>query len=152
MSYFIVEIPDNDDPNDPTSPQELALAIQNRLTDVVLDNGDTVYFNYVKVHAVTDDDTSYVLLQEGGSSDSIYVHAHETEEDAEADRYSCRDDGSYRTTPVMAVPPVLAALGEVFYGFLDDFCRLANDMGFPEGDNPHEDEDAGVLEDEGGLA
>lgn len=131
--YFVIEVPDAF----PIDADGLQARMQNFLsTDGLREQ--------VKVTGGDDSDakTAFILLQEGGSSDSIYVHAHETEEEAEADRYSCRDDGSYRTTPVIEAPPLLTALGEVFYEFLDSFCRLANDMDYPEGDNPYaEDEE-----------
>lgn len=86
----------------------------------------------------TDKKPSYVLIQEGGSSLELYVHAHPTELEAEQDRFSCRDDGSYRTSPVIEVPPELAALGETFYGFLDEFVKLTTQLDYPEGDAPDE--------------
>jgi hypothetical protein len=132
--YFVVEVPDD--------------------SAVTVDTLRTVLSNpEVKITGGADSDkTAFVLLQQGGSSDSIYVHSHETEDDAEADRYNCRDNGAYNTSSIIEAPPLLSALGEVFYEFLDEFCRLANDMSMPEGDNPYAGEDDEALEDEGGLA
>ncbi|MBO9471534.1 hypothetical protein J7355_15700 [Endozoicomonas sp. G2_2] len=47
--------------------------------------------------------TLYAVMQEGGSSGEGYLHLHETEEDAEADRESCEEDGSYRTSAVFTI-------------------------------------------------
>lgn len=82
---------------------------------------------------------SFVLLQEGGSSQELYVHAHETGAEADADRISCRDDGSYRTTPVVEIAPELAVLGEVFYEAVEAIIGTLGDMGYPEGDSPEDD-------------
>lgn len=50
------------------------------------------------------DEISYLLLQEGGSSTEIYLHGHESEEDANNDRINCSSDGAYRTSAPIAVP------------------------------------------------
>lgn len=46
---------------------------------------------------------AYALIQEGGSSDELYLHVHDTLEDAEADRLDCAD-GAYRTTEPVELP------------------------------------------------
>lgn len=60
----------------------------------------------------------YIVVQEGGSSTELYVHAHPTLADAEDDRQICAAAG-YRTSPVTEVPEVLLALGSIFYSALD---------------------------------
>lgn len=50
----------------------------------------------------------YVLIQEGGSSSELYVHSHDTLEDANADRESSASDGAYRTSPAFQVSGALA--------------------------------------------
>lgn len=49
----------------------------------------------------------YVLIQEGGSSSELYVHSHDTLEDANADRESSAS-GAYRTSPAFQVSGALA--------------------------------------------
>jgi hypothetical protein len=125
--YFVVEVPDES----AMTAEDLAATVKS---------ATALHADGVKVTGGDGaGETSYVLLQEGGSSQSIYVHAHATEEEAEADRFSCRDDGSYRTSSFIAAPPLLQALGEVFYGFLDEFCRLGNELDYPVGANPYAD-------------
>lgn len=46
----------------------------------------------------------YALIQEGGASDELYLHVHDTLEEAEADRRDCGDDGAYRTTNPIEFP------------------------------------------------
>lgn len=58
---------------------------------------------------------AFALVQEGGSSCELYVHAHDNYEDAEADRIDCAQDGSYRTGGIVEIAPPLRALGELFY-------------------------------------
>lgn len=74
---------------------------------------------------------SYVLVQEGGSSNELYVHAHATLIEAEDGRKSCAE-AAYRTSHALEVPPELAALGEVFYSFLDEFVHLPRQLSYPE--------------------
>lgn len=57
---------------------------------------------------------AFIVLQEGGSSLEIYVHAHSSEEEAEEDRVSCAR-GAYRTSAPIEVDAAVAGLGEVFY-------------------------------------
>jgi len=92
---------------------------------------DAVEVEYSAADAVLVDEASspaFMLIQEGGSSSELYVHAHSSEEDAIEDRYSCTEDGSYRTSPVVEVPPVVAALGEMFYETVEALLRASNDL------------------------
>jgi len=68
---------------------------------------------------------AFAVIQEGGSSDELYLHSLPNEDDAEEDRYSCAEAGSYRTSPVVEVPPVLAALGEVFYETAESLLKAS---------------------------
>ncbi len=72
---------------------------------------------------------AYVVIQEGGSSGEIYVHAADSEAAAEDFRESCRDEGGYRTSDVIEVPAALAAQGEALYALLEEVLRA--DRGFP---------------------
>ena len=45
----------------------------------------------------------YALIQEGGSSGELYLHVHDTLEEAEADRQRCAE-GAYRTTEPKEMP------------------------------------------------
>ncbi|WP_157657726.1 hypothetical protein [Burkholderia ubonensis] len=55
-----------------------------------------------------DEEPVYVLIQEGGSSYELYIHAHHTLDEADADRVSCEDNGAYRTSDIIEVPTSLA--------------------------------------------
>lgn len=72
----------------------------------------------------------YVLVQEGGSSSELYLHAHATLEDAEADRVSCAEHGSYRTSSVVEVPADLAAHPR-FYEVVEQLVRAAVNISYP---------------------
>jgi hypothetical protein len=73
---------------------------------------------------------SYVLVQEGGTSEELYLHAHESLEHAQADRQSCEDDGAYRTTDILEIPSRLANRPG-FYEHTESLLRLLPTMGFP---------------------
>lgn len=60
------------------------------------------------VSAKAEDEPVYVLIQEGGSTYELYIHAHPTLDEAEADRVSCEEDGAYRTSDIIEVPRSLA--------------------------------------------
>lgn len=71
---------------------------------------------------------SYALVQQGGSSSELYLHAHPTRDEAEADRIDCALDGAYSTSEVVEVPAVLAALGEVFYAAVDEILGASTGL------------------------
>jgi len=71
---------------------------------------------------------AFAVIQEGGSSDELSVHSHSTKDDAEEDRYSCAEDGSYRTSQVVPIPPALAALGEVFYETAESLLKASAEL------------------------
>lgn len=73
---------------------------------------------------------SYVLVQEGGTSAELYLHAHESLEHAQADRESCEEDGAYRTTDILEIPSRLADRPG-FYEHAESLLRLMPTMGFP---------------------
>lgn len=73
----------------------------------------------------------YVLLQEGGSSSELYIHAHESREDAEDDRVRCEDNGAYRTSEIIEVPASLANHPS-FYSIAEQLVALTATLGFPE--------------------
>jgi len=87
----------------------------------------------------------YVLVQEGGSSHELYVHAWDSREDAEQDRINCTRDGAYRTSPVIEVPRDLADHPE-FYAVLEETLLLTQDLSCvdvpDEDDYEHDDEAA----------
>jgi hypothetical protein len=60
----------------------------------------------------------------------LYLHAHESLEDAQADRESCEDDGAYRTTDILEIPSRLADQPG-FYEHTESLLRLMPMMGFP---------------------
>lgn len=86
-----------------------------------------------------DDELVYVLIQEGGSSGELYVHAHLSEDEAEADRISCSREGAYRTTPILALPRSLAN-GEPFYEAVERVLAATNELDYPTpGDGSDDD-------------
>ncbi len=72
----------------------------------------------------------YVLIQEGGSSQELYIHAHSTREEAEEDRRSCCEDGSYRTSDILEVPASLANHPK-FYEFAEQLARATLTLDYP---------------------
>jgi hypothetical protein len=76
------------------------------------------------------DKMSYVLIQEGGASDELYIHAHESMEDAEADRVECEENGAYRTSDILEIPSALADYPG-FYEQAEAVLRLKSTLGFP---------------------
>jgi hypothetical protein len=97
-----------------------------------------------EVIAKADEDatkSAFLVIQEGGSSMEMYAHGHDTLEDAEADRFSCRDGGSYRTSEVIEVPETLASHPD-FWDIAEQIAKAALDVDYPEGDNPNATEEA----------
>jgi len=82
------------------------------------------------------DDIVYVLVQEGGASDELYIHAHPSPGEAEDDRHSCAE-AAYRTSDILSVPRSLADQPG-FYEILEDVLRASNSLSYPE---PRPDED-----------
>lgn len=74
---------------------------------------------------------AFVVIQEGGTSEELYVHAHDTEDAAQADRIECAA-GSYRTTEPVQIPAELAKLGEVFYSTVEAILESLNTLDYPE--------------------
>lgn len=80
------------------------------------------------------EDVVYVLIQEGGSSCELYMHAHSTRADAEDDRISCRDDGAYQTSEVIVPVPRSLAEHPEFYAVAEKLLTASKNLGFPEGE------------------
>lgn len=76
----------------------------------------------------------YILIQEGGSSCELYIHTHTTRADAEADRVSCRDAGSYRTSEDIIEVPASLANHPMFYEFAEMLIGATTKLGFPSHD------------------
>jgi hypothetical protein len=112
---FVVEVPDN------------VKATREELAGVLQMYDATV---------IAADKPAFVLIQEGGSSTEQYLHWHDTLEEAEQDRYDCRDDGSYRTSPVVEVPAIFAALAGDFEEIVQAIVDAADDIDYPDGPNP----------------
>lgn len=73
----------------------------------------------------------YVLVQEGGSSIELYLHAHETRALAQSDRAACADEGAYRTSPVVEVPASLATHPQ-FYEVVEQILAASLNLSFNE--------------------
>lgn len=67
---------------------------------------------------------AFVVVQQGGSSSEVYIHAASTHADAEAFREEC-ERGAYETSDVIEVPAVLAAHGETLYEVLEAVAQAA---------------------------
>ena len=74
----------------------------------------------------------YTLIQEGGSSTELYVHAHATIEEAEGDREDCASNGGYRTSEVVVLPPILAAVSGPVYEYVEAMLDAASELDFPD--------------------
>jgi hypothetical protein len=75
----------------------------------------------------TDAETAqvFVLIQEGGSSLELYIHAHSSRGEAEEDRVNCEDNGAYRTSEILEVPESLADMAG-FYELAEKLvCAVA---------------------------
>lgn len=70
----------------------------------------------------------YCLVQEGGTSSELYLHAHLTLQEAKKDRVSCAKDGAYNTSPIIEIPPVTAALGELFYEYAEKLIGATTEL------------------------
>lgn len=65
------------------------------------------------------------MIQEGGSSQERYITSWGTEDEANAYRKSCDDEGSYRTSEPIEVPPILLMNGEAEQALYDLLERVA---------------------------
>ncbi|XAI97195.1 hypothetical protein [Dolichospermum phage Dfl-JY45] len=66
--------------------------------------------------------SAYLVIQEGGTSEEIYIHVSTSAEDAEAHRIEC-GEGAYRTSSVLEVPAAVAAVGEEAYEFIESVAK-----------------------------
>ena len=74
---------------------------------------------------------AYVIVQQGGTDDEVYLHVHDTRKSAKRDRVSCSQDGAYQTSPIVRVPASLAALPE-FFIVVEEIVRASRVMDMPE--------------------
>lgn len=86
-------------------------------------------------------DKVYLLVQEGGTSSELYVHAWDTLEDAEQDRIDCAADGAYRTSEIVEAPASLANHPE-FFNVVEELLKASCDLEYVE---------SGVYAEEGDL-
>ena len=77
-----------------------------------------------------DNEKDFLLIQEGGSSRELYVHAHFSEEDAKNDRFQCEVDGSYRTSEVLQVPRWLCNVPG-FFDVAEQLIKLSQEVDHP---------------------
>lgn len=68
--------------------------------------------------------TAFVVVQQGGSSLEVYIHASSTRQEAEAFREEC-ENGAYETSEIIEVPGALAAHGESLYEVLEAVAEAA---------------------------
>ena len=67
--------------------------------------------------------TTYIVIQEGGSSTEIYTHAYSSRQAADYGRLSC-DSGSYRTSEIIEVPESLTRQPE-FFNAIEEILRAS---------------------------
>lgn len=72
--------------------------------------------------------SAFLIIQEGGSSDELYVHVSPTEPEAEAFRQSCGEEGAYRTSSTHEVPKAVAEVGEPAYAFIEEIVRASRSL------------------------
>lgn len=111
---------------------------------VSVSNGVVVFSNGHKFDlAACLANKAYAVIQEGGSSTELYLHAHDSKEAAEQDRVDCAK-GAYRTGDIVEIPGVLNALSESFYGTVDgiiDSLGTLDTVPIPEEDvGPYDDD------------
>ncbi|WP_434716088.1 hypothetical protein [Paraburkholderia sp. A3RO-2L] len=94
--------------------------------------GDTLELQLLSNGSILtpDDAIHYVLIQEGGTSTELYIHAHATRDDAEADREECETNGAYRTSEIIEVPASLAT-HPAFYEIAEQLVRAVSTIDFP---------------------
>lgn len=88
-------------------------------------------------------DKVYLLVQEGGTSSELYVHAWDTLEAAEQDRIDCAADGAYRTSEIVEAPASLVDHPD-FYSVVEELLRASRDLEcveYAEEDDLNEEED-----------
>lgn len=73
------------------------------------------------------DSSVFCLVQEGGSSEELYLHSWDTLKDAEQDREDCASDGAYCTGPIVEVPTSLASHPK-FYDVVEALIRSVNNL------------------------
>jgi len=73
---------------------------------------------------------AFLLVQEGGSYDELYIHVHETKTKAKADRKSCAK-ASYRTSDIIEVSAALDAHGEALYELLENVLNASRNVCYP---------------------
>jgi hypothetical protein len=79
---------------------------------------------------------AFYIVQEGGSSEELYVHGFDSSKDAEAHRVSC-SKSSYRTTEVVEVPGAVANCDGNFDQALADVLKSMSSLesvDVPEGE------------------
>jgi hypothetical protein len=75
----------------------------------------------------TVDSSVFCLVQEGGSSEELYLHSWDSLQEAEQDREDCASNGAYRTGEVVEVPGSLAD-HPMFHGVVEALIRSVNSL------------------------
>jgi hypothetical protein len=79
---------------------------------------------------MNDNISVFILIQEGGSSQELYLHTHNTMEEAKRDRISCAE-ASYSTSPVLEVPKSLADHPD-FHAVVESLLGMTFELSEPE--------------------
>lgn len=74
----------------------------------------------------------YLVLQEGGTSEELYMVMFDSEEEAIEYRASCAE-GSYRTSPVIPVPKALLGHEVLLINLIDEVVTSTRSLEVYEG-------------------
>lgn len=70
----------------------------------------------------------FAYVQEGGSSVEMYLHTFNSEDEAQCGRVEC-SEGSYRTSPVVAVPGQFGSAA--FHAVVEDILKASTNLDYP---------------------
>ncbi|MGY0497114.1 hypothetical protein ACWZHB_01260 [Nocardia sp. FBN12] len=90
---------------------------------------------------------TFVYIQEGGASNEFYVHAFDTEDEADDGRANCARDGAYRTTPIFEFPDIPDEFVGPLFDAVEELLGGLDDLDYAEYDeDDNEDDDSDVAD------
>lgn len=95
-----------------------------------LDNAAKETAASVEQSGAAESDFVWLVVQEGGTSDELFAATYDTYDNAEAFRWSCEQDGSYRTTVPVEVPRSMAG-NPNFHGIAERLARDVVNIDYP---------------------
>ncbi|WP_130355661.1 hypothetical protein [Pigmentiphaga kullae] len=111
----------------------LACEIQEMLTDTDPDDALSELGEDEPGDTTMPEPSTFLVIQEGGSSQELYTHVFDNRDDADAYRTSSADEGSYRTSSPIEVPLSLAD-HPAFGCVAEAIAKGAVSVDFPEDD------------------